>query len=42
MQKTSAHHSSDALFRRVFEMWPYLLIAISVGGFAYIALNNAN
>lgn len=41
MQKAGAHHSSDALFRRVLEMWPYLLIAISLGGFAYIALNNA-
>lgn len=40
MEKSGARHASDALFRRVLEMWPYLLIAISVGGFAYIALNN--
>ena len=42
MQKTNAQRPSDALFRRVLEMWPYLLIAISVGGFAYIALINGN
>ena len=40
MQKASARQPSDELFKRILEMWPYLLIAISVGGFAYIALNN--
>jgi hypothetical protein len=40
MLKASTQNSSDPFFRRVLEMWPYLLIAISVGGFAYIALNN--
>lgn len=41
MQKYSIQRSSKPSFTRVLDMWPYLLIAISIGGFAYIVLNNA-
>jgi len=40
MQKYSTHPSSKPFFTRLLEMWPYLLVMISVGGLAYIALNN--
>lgn len=40
MQKYSTHPSLKPIFARVFEMWPYLLVVISIGGLAYIALNN--
>jgi hypothetical protein len=40
MEKYDAPPLSKAYFIRVLEMWPYLLLAISVGGFAYKALNN--
>jgi len=26
-------------FRRALELWPYLFIAVSIAGFAYMALN---
>ena len=31
--------SSVSGLRRAFELWPYLLIAVSITGLAYIALN---
>lgn len=40
MQKYRPRPSLKPVFARVFEMWPYLLVAISIGGLAYIALNN--
>ncbi len=40
MQKYTTYPSSKPLFIRIFEMWPYLLIALSVGGLIYIAVNN--
>ena len=36
-----AQQSAEPLFRRVLEMWPYVFIAVSLGGFAYMALNSA-
>jgi hypothetical protein len=32
-------HSSVSFLRRVLELWPYVFIAVSVAGLAYIALN---
>jgi Uncharacterized conserved protein len=34
-------HLSVELLRRAVELWPYVFLAISVGGFAYIAVNAA-
>jgi hypothetical protein len=31
--------SSESGWRRALELWPYLLIAVSITGLAYIALN---
>lgn len=31
-------NSQRSLFRRTIELWPYLFIAISVTGLAYVAL----
>jgi hypothetical protein len=39
MRTGFAQYSSLSLLRRVVELWPYFFIAISVGGFAYIAVN---
>ena len=33
--------SSVSGFRRALELWPYLFIAVSITGFAYIFLNAA-
>jgi hypothetical protein len=33
--------SSMAALKRAFAMWPYVFIALSVAGFAYIAWNAA-
>jgi len=33
--------SSVSRLRRAFELWPYLFIAVSITGLAYIALNAA-
>jgi len=40
MANSSTQPSLKPFFTRVLDMWPYMLIAISVGGFAYLALNN--
>lgn len=40
MQNDRTFRLALPFFKRVLDLWPYLLIAISVGGFAYIALNN--
>ena len=40
MRKELAEKSSIVFLRRVLELWPYLFIAISVGGFAYIAVSS--
>jgi hypothetical protein len=32
-------HLSVALLRRAVALWPYVFLAISVSGFAYIAVN---
>jgi len=40
MPKYTTQPSLKPFVIRVLEMWPYMLIAISVGGFAYRALNN--
>ena len=34
-------NSQRSLFRRTIELWPYLFIAISVTGLAYVALTAA-
>jgi hypothetical protein len=39
MLAENTQRSSAAILRQVLGLWPYLLIAISVGGFVYIALN---
>jgi hypothetical protein len=33
---------SMPFFERAVEAWPYVFIAVSVAGLAYIALNNAH
>jgi hypothetical protein len=32
-------NSEASLFKRAIDWWPYLFIAVSVSGLAYIALN---
>jgi hypothetical protein len=39
MQKDIAQVSSASILKRVLELWPYLFIAVSVVGLAYVALN---
>jgi|HubBroStandDraft_6_1064221.scaffolds.fasta_scaffold876627_2 hypothetical protein len=34
-------HSQRSVFRRVIALWPFLFIAISVTGLAYLALTAA-
>jgi hypothetical protein len=34
--------SPVSAFKRALELWPYVLIAVSVGGLVYIALSAAN
>jgi hypothetical protein len=34
-------NSQRSLFRRTIELWPYLFVAISVTGLAYVALTAA-
>lgn len=36
---TTQIHSSSSGLRRALELWPYLFIAVSIAGLAYIALN---
>jgi predicted transcriptional regulator len=38
MLAENTQRSSAAIMRQVLELWPYLFIAISIGGFLYIAL----
>ena len=35
MQNRITQPSSGSVLKRILEQWPYLLIAISVGGLAY-------
>jgi hypothetical protein len=34
-------HASQSLVKRTIEMWPYVLLTISVTGLLYIAVNAA-
>jgi len=38
---TKRNPSSTSHLRRAFEVWPYVFIAVSITGLAYIALNAA-
>jgi hypothetical protein len=39
MLAENTQHSSAVMLKQVLGLWPYLFIAISVGGFVYIASN---
>ena len=39
MQKDIPQVSSLSMLKRVLEQWPYLFIAVSVVGLAYVILN---
>jgi len=38
---TKRNPSSGSHLRRAFAVWPYVFIALSIAGLAYIALNAA-
>lgn len=40
MRKETAENSLIVFLRHVLNLLPYLLIAISIGGFSYIALSS--
>lgn len=39
MQKETTQVSSASILKRVLEQWPYLFIAVSVVGLAYVIFN---
>jgi hypothetical protein len=39
MPRAMKRNSSGAFLRRVFEFWPLLVVAVSVVGLVYIAMN---
>ena len=43
MQRPIAHSPSLASgLKRVLQLWPYLFVAVSIAGLAYIAVNAAH
>lgn len=40
MPRSITHTSPVSAFKRALELWPYVFIAVSIGGFVYMALSN--
>ena len=39
MRRAMTRNTSGAFLRRIYEFWPFLLVAVSVVGLVYIAMN---